>query len=34
MKNEIIKLSDIDGNKISVTGSAQFDHYFSDVEVP
>ena len=33
MKNEIIKLSDIDEDKISVTGSAQFDHYFSDVEV-
>ena len=33
MKNEIIKLSDIDEDKIYVTGSAQFDHYFSDLEV-
>ena len=33
MKNEIKKLSDIDENKIYVTGSAQFDHYFLNLEV-
>ena len=33
MKKEIKKLSDIDESKIFVTGSAQFDHYFSDLKV-
>jgi len=33
MKNEIKKLSDIDEDKIYVTGSAQFDHYFLDLQV-
>ena len=32
MKNEIKKLSDIDENKIYVTGSAQFDHYFLNLK--
>jgi hypothetical protein len=31
MKNEIEKLSDIHEDQIYVTGSAQFDHYFSDL---
>ena len=31
MKREIEQLSDINGNKIYVTGSAQFDHYFHNL---
>lgn len=33
MKREIKQLSDIDSNKIYVTGSAQFDHYFHDLMI-
>ena len=33
MKNEITKLSDVDNDKIYITGSAQFDHYFLDLKI-
>lgn len=33
MKNELVELSDISSKKVFIAGSAQFDHYFNDLNV-